>query len=228
MSRPPATSRKLRSVLVLLALFLVCEPEPKTGALNSVRGVPEQLQASIADGAGFAWSGGRALSKADGPLDRGEAEDHEDVKAPSEKDQDEVEEATTEALPGLLVRASQFCVAPAGCPLLQADWLDKTAEEIQSLGVEEVGSWVRAALEEASFDEEDEVVQEITNTLKGEKVNGAALLLLKSDDMKELKIPMGPRKVLASRIAAVSKATAKAGFCLDFSRADRNLAASPR
>ena len=82
----------------------------------------------------------------------------------------------------------------------------------------QVGSWVRAALEEASFDneEDEEVVQEITNTLKGEHVNGAALLLLKSDDMKELKIPMGPRKVLASRIAAVSNATAKAGFLLDF------------
>ena len=66
MSRPPATSRKVRRVLVLpvlLALFLACRPEPKTGALNSVRGVPEQLQASNADGAGFAWSGGRALSK---------------------------------------------------------------------------------------------------------------------------------------------------------------------
>ena len=63
MSRPPATSRKLRRVLVLLALFLLCLPESKTSALNSVRGVPEQLQASSADGAGFAWSGGRALSK---------------------------------------------------------------------------------------------------------------------------------------------------------------------
>ena len=66
MSRPPATSRKVRRVLVLpalLALFLLCLPESKASALNSVRGVPEQLQASNADGAGFAWSGGRALSK---------------------------------------------------------------------------------------------------------------------------------------------------------------------
>ena len=63
MSMPPATSRKVRRVLVLLALFLLLLPEPKTSALNSVRGVPEQLQASNADGAGFAWSGGRALSK---------------------------------------------------------------------------------------------------------------------------------------------------------------------
>ena len=63
MSRPRATSRKLRRVQVLLALFLACGPEPKTGALNSVRGVPEQLQASSADSAGFAWSGGRALAK---------------------------------------------------------------------------------------------------------------------------------------------------------------------
>ena len=48
---------------MLLALFLACGPEPKTGALNSVKGVPEQLQASSADSAGFAWSGGRALAK---------------------------------------------------------------------------------------------------------------------------------------------------------------------
>ena len=73
--------------------------------------------------------------------------------------------------------------------------------------------WKRRA---STTRKDEEVVQEITNTLKGEHVNGAALLLLKSDDMKELKIPMGPRKVLASRIAAVSNATAKAGFLLDF------------
>ena len=48
---------------MLLALFLACGPEPKTGALNSVRGVPEQRQANNADGAGFPWSGGRAVSK---------------------------------------------------------------------------------------------------------------------------------------------------------------------
>ena len=44
----------------------------------------------------------------------------------SEKDQDEVEEATTEALPGslfLLVRASQFCVAPAGQSKLRSGGL---------------------------------------------------------------------------------------------------------
>ena len=40
------------------ARFLVCLPEPKTGALRSVGGVFEQLQASNADGAGSAWSGG--------------------------------------------------------------------------------------------------------------------------------------------------------------------------
>ena len=63
MSMPPATSRKVRRVLVLLALFLASQPEPKTSALNSVRGFPEQLQASNADGAGFVWSGGRSLCK---------------------------------------------------------------------------------------------------------------------------------------------------------------------
>ena len=44
----------------------------------------------------------------------------------SEKDQDEVEGATTEALPGslfLLVRASQFCVAPAGQTKLRSGGL---------------------------------------------------------------------------------------------------------
>ena len=48
------------------------------------------------------------------------------LEAPSEKDQDEVEEATTEALPGslfLLVRASQFCVAPAGQSKLRSGGL---------------------------------------------------------------------------------------------------------
>ena len=53
MTRLPATSRK----------FLLLLPEPKTSALNSVRRVPEQLQASNADGAGFLWSLGRAVSK---------------------------------------------------------------------------------------------------------------------------------------------------------------------
>ena len=63
MSRPPATSRKVGRVVVLLVLFLVCLPEPKTSALNSVRSVPDQLQASNADSAGFAWTGGLAPSK---------------------------------------------------------------------------------------------------------------------------------------------------------------------
>ncbi|CAE6917572.1 unnamed protein product [Symbiodinium sp. CCMP2592] len=101
MSRPPATSRKVGRVVVLLVLFLLCLPEPKTRDLNSVRSVPEQLQASKADSAGFAWTGGRAPSKADGTLDGGEAEDHEDVKGSREDDnetkapkgKDDVEEA---------------------------------------------------------------------------------------------------------------------------------------
>ena len=63
MSRPPATSRKVGRAVVLLAPLWVSLPEPKTSALNSVRGFPEQPQASNADGAGFARSGGRAVSK---------------------------------------------------------------------------------------------------------------------------------------------------------------------
>ena len=38
-------------------------PATLSSALNSVRSVPEQPQASNADGAGFAWSAGRALSE---------------------------------------------------------------------------------------------------------------------------------------------------------------------
>ena len=99
----------------------------------------------------------------------------------------------------------------------------------------QVGYWIRAALEGASYDDEEDeqVVQEITNTLKSQKVKGEALLLLTSGDMKDMKIPVGPRKVLANRIAAVSQPTAKAGFFGTFSRQalsrpDRNLAGSPR
>ena len=99
----------------------------------------------------------------------------------------------------------------------------------------QVGYWIRAVLEEASYDndEDEEVVQEITNTLKVESVKGRALLLLTSDDMKDMKIPVGPRKVLENRIAAVSKATAKAGFFWvvgghALSPPDGNLAGSPR
>ena len=48
----------------------------------------------------------------------------------SEKDQDEVEGATTEALPGslfLLVRASQFCMAPAGQTKLRSGGLRESS-----------------------------------------------------------------------------------------------------
>ena len=95
----------------------------------------------------------------------------------------------------------------------------------------QVGSWVRAALEEANYGREK--VQKITNILKSEDVMGNALLMLTLNDMKDMNINMGPRKVLANRIAAVSQPTAKAGCFGTFwgqalSRPDRNLAGSPR
>ena len=95
----------------------------------------------------------------------------------------------------------------------------------------QVGYWIRAALEEANYRKEK--VQRITNIMENEDVMGKALLMLTSDDMKDMKIPVGPRKVLANRIAAVSQPTAKAGFFGTFSgqalsRPDRNLAGSPR
>ena len=74
----------------------------------------------------------------------------------------------------------------------------------------QVSFWVRAALEEENYSEE---VQEITGSLKSQKVKGTALLKLTSGDMREMEIPMGPRKVLAERIAAVSAPpTAASGF----------------
>ena len=56
-------------------------------------------------------------------------------------------------------------------------------------------------------------MQEITGSLKSQKVKGTALLELTSDDMEKMGILMGPRKVLAKRIAAVSAPpTAASGF----------------
>ena len=67
----------------------------------------------------------------------------------------------------------------------------------------------------------------------GPPFEGNALLMLTLNDMKDMNINMGPRKVLANRIAAVSQPTAKAGCFGTFwgqalSRPDRNLAGSPR
>ena len=56
-------------------------------------------------------------------------------------------------------------------------------------------------------------MQEITGSLKSQKVKGTALLELTSDDMEKMGILVGPRKVLAKRIAAVSAPpTAASGF----------------
>ena len=112
--------------------------------------------------------------------------------------------------------------------MAQAKWLQKTAEEIRQLGVDEalcdasclklrvcehgrqVRFWVRAALEEENYADK---VQNITEILEQNDVRGTALLELTSGDMREMEIPMGPRKVLAKRIAAVSAPpTAASGF----------------
>ena len=122
-------------------------------------------------------------------------------------------------------RGLEHCL---GCPLAQAEWLQKTAEEIKQFGVDEalcdvsclklrvcnhgwqVSSWVRVALQEENYAEE---VQEIVETLKQQKVKGTALLELTLDDMEKMGIAMGPRKVLDKRIAAVSAPpTAASGF----------------
>ena len=74
----------------------------------------------------------------------------------------------------------------------------------------QVSSWVRAALQEENYADE---VQEITEGLKSQKVKGTALLELTLDDVDKMGIAMGPRKVLAKRIAAVSaRPTAASGF----------------
>ena len=65
----------------------------------------------------------------------------------------------------------------------------------------QVSSWVRAALETENYGDKGQSIAEI---LKQNDVRGSALLKLTSGDMREMEIPMGPRKVLAERIAAVS------------------------
>ena len=65
----------------------------------------------------------------------------------------------------------------------------------------QVSFWVRAALEEENYSEE---VQEITGSLKSQKVKGTALLELTAEKMRTVGILMGPAEVLAKRIAAVS------------------------
>ena len=74
----------------------------------------------------------------------------------------------------------------------------------------QVSSWVRAALEEDNYGDE---APEIAGILESQKVKGTALLKLTVDDMKNMGILMGPCKVLAERIAALSAPpTAASGF----------------
>ena len=55
--------------------------------------------------------------------------------------------------------------------------------------------------------------QNLTEILEQNDVRGSALLELTLDDMEKMGICMGPRKVLAKRIAAVSAPpTAASGF----------------
>ena len=150
----------------------------------------------------------------------------------------------------LLVRASHFCVAPAGQGRLRSGGLREGSPTLEHrLGcadccrtsgckrqlrrsgclewmrrfanvsclclrvcehVWQVSSWVRAALEEDNYGDKG---QSITEILKQNDVRGTALLKLTSGDMREMKIAMGPSKVLAERIAAVSaRPTAASGF----------------
>ena len=112
--------------------------------------------------------------------------------------------------------------------MAQAKWLQKTAEEVKHFEADEalcdvsclklrvcehgwrVSSWVRAALEEENYAEE---AQEITGILESQKVKGSALLELTADDLRNMNILVGPGKVLAKRIAALSAPpTAASGF----------------
>ena len=116
------------------------------------------------------------------------------------------------------------------CPLAQAAWLRKTAQEIKRFKADEalcdvsclklrvcehgwqVSSWVRAALEADNYAEE---VQEIVGTLKQQKVKGTALMDLTYERLvaEPYKIAGGPAGNLAKRIAAVSaQPMAASGF----------------
>eukprot|EP00439_Symbiodinium_sp_Y106_P026444 s6238_g3.t1 len=99
----------------------------------------------------------------------------------------------------------------------EAQWLQKTAEEIRQFKMEEVSFWVRAALEEDNYTDE---AQEIAEILKSQKVNGTALLKLTYERLvaEPYKIAAGPAGNLAERIAAVSAPPmAASGFQDDLS-----------
>ena len=105
--------------------------------------------------------------------------------------------------------------------MAQAEWLQKTAEEIKQFTADEalcdvsclklrvcehgwqVSSWVRAALEAENYTEE---AQAIVETLKQQKVKGTALMDLTYERLvaEPYKIAGGPAGNLAKRIAAVS------------------------
>ncbi|OLP71954.1 hypothetical protein AK812_SmicGene48342, partial [Symbiodinium microadriaticum] len=100
----------------------------------------------------------------------------------------------------------------AGALKLKAQWLQKTADQIRQFGVDEVSSWVRAALEAENYDDE---AQEITGILNSQKVKGSALLKLTFERLvdKPYNIVAGPAEVLANRITALSAPpTAASGF----------------
>ena len=114
--------------------------------------------------------------------------------------------------------------------MAQAEWLQKTAEEIKQFTADEalcdvsclklrvcehgwqVSSWVRAALEADNYGDKG---QSITEILKQNDVRGTALLKLTFERLvnKPYNIVPGPAEVLAERIAAVSAPpTAASGF----------------
>eukprot|EP00439_Symbiodinium_sp_Y106_P065094 s1056_g10.t1 len=157
-------------------------------------------------------------AKDDGPLDRGEAEDHEDVKAaPSqttetvedakkgitgkkassakyEDEVEEVEEATTEAKAGFD----------------QDEWLQKTAEQIKNFTVEQaignvsclsfesalqVCDWAKAVLKAKGLDEG--LAAEAAQRLENEAVTGEVLIGVTAQELKlDVGMKRGPATLL--------------------------------
>ncbi|CAE7827830.1 unnamed protein product, partial [Symbiodinium necroappetens] len=163
----------------------------------------EQLQASNADGAGSAWSGGHPRSVPPGiwacPVLVGRRAANKEPPASEGHVIGSAEKKESKTRKG----------GVAVCEWKSRDWLQKTASEIKSFGMEQVSSWVQAALQVENYADE---AQQVVEILKSQKVKGTALLDFTLDDMQKMRIFMGPGKVLCKRIAALAAPAAASGF----------------
>eukprot|EP00439_Symbiodinium_sp_Y106_P043262 s372_g5.t1 len=96
-------------------------------------------------------------------------------------------------------------IALALCPLAQAQWLQKTAEQIRQFGMDEVRDWAKAVLPRSP---------QVAETLHEQEVDGEDVLDLTYQRLvaEPYTIAAGPAGKLAKRIAALSAPPAASGF----------------